>query len=428
MTRRSRSDPLVLEEMLELRIFILTDGGFERDRPLGDFTDLPYLLSGHVHLAPELVRGGLGALLLGDFAGCFLELVDFFDDMDGLADDVLLVGERAGDCLTYPPRRVGGELEALGMVEFLDRPHQAEIAFLDEVEEAQALGFVLLGDGDDQPQVGGRQLLPGGFLFIVPVLLARDDLGEMDLLIRSQQRDPSDLPEVDLDGVIDLDVMGELEVAFEQAPWIGLTSAESVLQEWGLVGLDRGGFSPRAGGAPGSPAVRGLTGEKRDTLTLDRAEDGLHFILGDFLALPDGLPYLLPGQPAPVPAIRQHLLVEIVFTYLLRDRHTPLRHLEDHHRFGFWHYLWKGFAASHYIRCDFQQKMHFSQKKSARLSRACPYNAIQRNDGSRSSNPSPSIKTVPLKATISYILDELRLVKTKEGDKMGENISLISKE
>jgi hypothetical protein len=69
------------------------------------------------------------------------------------ADRAALVGHGAGDRLANPPRGVGAELEAAAVLELVDRPHQAGVAFLDQVEEAQAAVAVLLGDRDDQPQV-----------------------------------------------------------------------------------------------------------------------------------------------------------------------------------------------------------------------------------------------------------------------------------
>ena len=48
------------------------------------------------------------------------------------------------------PRRV---------VELLDRSHEADVALLDEVQERQAAAAVLLGDGDDQAEVGRGQRL-----------------------------------------------------------------------------------------------------------------------------------------------------------------------------------------------------------------------------------------------------------------------------
>ena len=71
----------------------------------------------------------------------------------GQPDRAAGVGDAAGDRLADPPRGVRGELEALAPVELLDRVHQAEVALLDEVEERQARGLVLLGDRDDEAQV-----------------------------------------------------------------------------------------------------------------------------------------------------------------------------------------------------------------------------------------------------------------------------------
>ena len=66
-----------------------------------------------------------------------------------------------GDRLADPPRRVRGELEALGVVELVDRPHQPEVALLDQVEQLHAPARIPLGDADDQSQVGLRQFALG---------------------------------------------------------------------------------------------------------------------------------------------------------------------------------------------------------------------------------------------------------------------------
>jgi hypothetical protein len=75
------------------------------------------------------------------------------------ADGARLVGDRAGDGLADPPRGVGRELVAAAVFELVDRLHQADVAFLDQVEELQAAVGVLLGDGDHQAQVGLDHLL-----------------------------------------------------------------------------------------------------------------------------------------------------------------------------------------------------------------------------------------------------------------------------
>ena len=65
-----------------------------------------------------------------------------------------LVGDAPADRLADPPRGVGGELEALAVVELLHRPHQPEVALLDEVEQRHPGALVALGDRHDEAQVG----------------------------------------------------------------------------------------------------------------------------------------------------------------------------------------------------------------------------------------------------------------------------------
>ncbi len=73
------------------------------------------------------------------------------------ADGAGLVGDGAGDGLADPPGRVGRELVAAAILVFVHRPHQAGVAFLDEIEEGQAAVAVFLGDRHHQPQVAARQ-------------------------------------------------------------------------------------------------------------------------------------------------------------------------------------------------------------------------------------------------------------------------------
>ncbi len=107
--------------------------------------------------------------------------------MHGHADRAALVGERARDRLADPPRRVGRELVAAPVVELLGGAHEADRPLLDQVEERQALVAVVLGDRDDEPQVGLDHVLLGA------VVAALDALGELDLLGRRQQLDAADL-------------------------------------------------------------------------------------------------------------------------------------------------------------------------------------------------------------------------------------------
>jgi hypothetical protein len=82
------------------------------------------------------------------------------------------------------------------VVEFVDRPDQAEVSLLDQVEERHAAAVVLLGHRDHQPEVGLGQALLG---------LTRsglDLLGEVDFVSRAEQTDLADLFEVQPDRVV----------------------------------------------------------------------------------------------------------------------------------------------------------------------------------------------------------------------------------
>ena len=57
------------------------------------------------------------------------------------------------------------ELEAAAVLVLVDRPHQAGVAFLDQVEEAQAAVAVLLGDRDHEPQVAAGKFALDVFEF-----------------------------------------------------------------------------------------------------------------------------------------------------------------------------------------------------------------------------------------------------------------------
>ena len=128
-----------------------------------------------------------------------------------------------GDRLADPPRRVRRELEALGVVELVDRPHQAEVALLDEIEEQHAATAVALGDRHDEAQVGLDQLalrplagldrphqrrrLVGRHRPVADVEPLRrqvavlDGLRQAALVVAAQQADPADLLQVHPHGV-----------------------------------------------------------------------------------------------------------------------------------------------------------------------------------------------------------------------------------
>ena len=123
----------------------------KRARPDGELCFEP--LRHEAHRQSDLGRARLTAELLDQIARDVGQAVDDLGHVHGHADRAGLVGDGATDGLADPPRGVRAELEAAAMVELLDRAHQAEVAFLNQVEQRQSAAEVFLGHADDEPQV-----------------------------------------------------------------------------------------------------------------------------------------------------------------------------------------------------------------------------------------------------------------------------------
>src|SRR3954447_12664535 len=109
LVRRLRT--LVGDELPELRLLLVADRLLERHRRLRralDRVDLVGLDARHVG---DLLRRRLAPELGYELALGPADLVQLLDHVHGDADRARLVGERAGDRLADPPRRVGRELE-----------------------------------------------------------------------------------------------------------------------------------------------------------------------------------------------------------------------------------------------------------------------------------------------------------------------------
>src|SRR4051794_31197911 len=186
---------LVGDELAELGLFLVADRLLERDRGLGGALDRIDLFGIDAGDFGDLLRSRLATELGDELAFGAADLVQLLHDVDGDADRAGLVGERTGDRLTDPPRRVGRELEALAVVELLRRANETERPLLDQVQERQALVAVVLRDGDDEPQVGLDHLLLG---VQIP---AFDAAGEVDLFLSREQPDLADVLQEQLKGI-----------------------------------------------------------------------------------------------------------------------------------------------------------------------------------------------------------------------------------
>ena len=61
-------------------------------------------------------------------------------------DGSSVIRHRASDALPDPPGRVRRELEAAAILKPIDRLHQADVAFLDQIEQRKAAIQIALGD------------------------------------------------------------------------------------------------------------------------------------------------------------------------------------------------------------------------------------------------------------------------------------------
>ena len=95
-------------------------------------------LLGH-HLQPlgELVLGRLAAARFAKRLASTLEAAQGLDDVHGQSNSAAVVGHSAPDGLANPPRRVGREAESAPELEAIDGFHQADIAFLYQVEQRE---------------------------------------------------------------------------------------------------------------------------------------------------------------------------------------------------------------------------------------------------------------------------------------------------
>src|SRR3954469_4058428 len=189
-----RLGALVGDELPELRLLLVADRLLERDGRLRGALDRVDLLGLDARDVGDLLGGGLATQLRDELALGAADLVELLDHVHRDADRARLVSQSAGDRLANPPGGVGGELEALAVVELLGRADEAQSSLLDQIQERQTLVAVVLRDRDHEAEVGLDHLLLG------VEVAALDALGEIYLLLRREQADLADVLEEQLQG------------------------------------------------------------------------------------------------------------------------------------------------------------------------------------------------------------------------------------
>ena len=121
---------------------------------LRDLFYLTYLVDRDLQALGELFASGLAAKFLDHFAAGAQHFVDVLDHVYRHAYGAGLIRDGAGDGLADPPCGISRKLIAAAPFEFFSSAHEADIPFLDQIQELQAVVGVFLGDGHNQAQVG----------------------------------------------------------------------------------------------------------------------------------------------------------------------------------------------------------------------------------------------------------------------------------
>src|SRR5215211_1597625 len=97
---------LVLDEIPEKGVAVLTNWCFQRDRMSGDVEHLPHLVIRYIHGAGNLELGWLSLEDLLQPVPRLLDPIDGLADMDREPDRAALIRNGAGDGLPNPPRGI----------------------------------------------------------------------------------------------------------------------------------------------------------------------------------------------------------------------------------------------------------------------------------------------------------------------------------
>src|SRR5437868_7955013 len=151
----------ILDEVAQMRIFLFAYWRFEGDGLLRDLQDLADLGDRNIHALGDFFRRRFASQYLHQLPRGADQLVDRFDHVHRNTNRTRLISNCTSNGLPNPPRGVGGEFVATAVLELVHSLHQADVALLDQVQKLQTAIGVLLGNRDNQSQVGFDQLALG---------------------------------------------------------------------------------------------------------------------------------------------------------------------------------------------------------------------------------------------------------------------------
>src|SRR5919197_4583168 len=148
----------VANEVSERRLLIAPDRGLERCGMSRRVEEQLDLADRHFHARRELIGTRIATEFRRECGARPIQLAQRLHDVDRQPDGASVVGDGAPDVLPDPPRGIRRELEAATILKAVDRLHQADVAFLNQIEERQPSTQIALRDRDDQAEVGFDEL------------------------------------------------------------------------------------------------------------------------------------------------------------------------------------------------------------------------------------------------------------------------------
>lgn len=148
------------------------------------------LLWGHPYLFADSLKSRGTTEFLAQVVNGGAKLIYVFTHVHGNANGSRPIGQRPHYRLANPPHGVGAEPIAFAVIESLYGAHQTNVAFLNEVQQREALIEIALCDADHQPEVR----LDHAPLRVLTAVL--DAHRKFDFLLRRDARKAGDFAEI----------------------------------------------------------------------------------------------------------------------------------------------------------------------------------------------------------------------------------------
>src|SRR5271170_1444221 len=139
-----RTYPAVFDQISQRGFAVAADRSFKRHRIARNGFQLLDLLDRNVHAAADFVVGRHASQFLFELASCAQELVHALVHVHRNANGAGLVGDGARYGLTDPPSGISGKFVAAPVFKFVGGAHQADVAFLNQVQQVETAVHVFL--------------------------------------------------------------------------------------------------------------------------------------------------------------------------------------------------------------------------------------------------------------------------------------------